>query len=118
MHIRNRFTQGGRLTDYHKNQIEIEQLLNRLNQVAKEKVNETMIPIEELDKINQEIYMQSSEPKCTCVICGEKSSVDDSYSKRGKRWTCTSCFERLKTYLGINTIQLLDKIHREDYTNG
>lgn len=36
----NKFIQGGRLTDYHKNQINTKQLLNRLNQIAKEKVNE------------------------------------------------------------------------------
>lgn len=36
----NRFIEAGRLTDYHKCQINTKQLLNRLNQIAKEKVNE------------------------------------------------------------------------------
>lgn len=35
----NRFIEGGRLTDRHKNKINTEQTLNRLNQIAKEKVN-------------------------------------------------------------------------------
>lgn len=36
----NRFIEGGRLTDRHKNKVNTEQTLNRLNQIAKEKVNE------------------------------------------------------------------------------
>ena len=37
----NRFIEGGRLTDRHKNKINTEETLNRLNQIAKEKVNES-----------------------------------------------------------------------------
>ena len=36
----NRFIECGRLTDRHKNKINTEQTLNRLNQIAKEKINE------------------------------------------------------------------------------
>lgn len=36
----NRFIEGGRLTDRHKNKINTEKTLNRLNQIAKEKANE------------------------------------------------------------------------------
>ena len=35
----NRFIEGGRLTDRHKYKINTEQTLNRLNQIAKEKIN-------------------------------------------------------------------------------
>ena len=35
----NRFLEGGRLTDRHKNKVNTEQTLKRLNQLAKEKVD-------------------------------------------------------------------------------
>lgn len=34
----NRFIEGGRLTDRHKNQLDEKQLLNRLNQIARDLV--------------------------------------------------------------------------------
>ena len=36
----NKFIQGGRLTDLHKNNINTHELLTKLNKSAKEKINE------------------------------------------------------------------------------
>lgn len=37
----NRFIQGGRLTDCHKNNIDTHELLNKLHKAAKEKIYES-----------------------------------------------------------------------------
>lgn len=37
----NKFIQGGRLTDRHKNKINTHELITKLNKTAKEKINET-----------------------------------------------------------------------------
>ena len=36
----NRFIEGGRLTDRHKNKVNTKEILKRLNQIAKEKIND------------------------------------------------------------------------------
>lgn len=64
--------------------------------------------------INKDLFSKGKEEGYLCELCDREVGLSDSYSKRGDRLICSCCFYKLQRILGLSTIDIINRLHREE----
>lgn len=67
-----------------------------------------------IKSINIDLYNKGMEEGYLCEMCGTEVGLSDSFSKRGNRLICSCCFYKIQRILGLSTIDIMNRLHREE----